>query len=191
MYCVYLLFVGGAAVYVGSSGSVLRRISSHAAGYSSATAKYRFKPERAVVLACTRSRRLALSWEAYMHRVYKPRYAERAPRMPPRKPPHAPQMPAGEVMGVAVVGPLGIAAAASSPRGAGQSRPQARRPLPHVDKPPPVPQAATRILPHEPAIRKSDVLLRLLRPRLPAEAGATDEVSQMRKKAERARKAGN
>ena len=88
-YCVYLLAAGGGIAYVGSSGRVEYRVRRHFSGYSSAAARG-LRPDAAYVLACTRSRSLALAWEAWLHKAYWPPYAARAPAEKPRKPPHPP-----------------------------------------------------------------------------------------------------
>jgi predicted GIY-YIG superfamily endonuclease len=88
-YCVYLLAAGGRMAYAGSSGRVEERLRRHFSGYSSAAARG-LRPGAAYVLACTRSRSLALAWEAWLHKAYRPPYAARAPAERPRKPPHPP-----------------------------------------------------------------------------------------------------
>ena len=60
-FCVYLLAAGGRIAYVGSSGRIEERLRRHFRGYSSAAG---LRPDAAYVLACTRSRSLALAWEA-------------------------------------------------------------------------------------------------------------------------------
>jgi predicted GIY-YIG superfamily endonuclease len=89
VFCVYLLAAGGRIAYAGSSGRVEERLRRHFRGYSSAAVRG-LRPDAAYVLACTRSRSLALSWEAWLHRAYRPSYAARAPAERPRKPPHPP-----------------------------------------------------------------------------------------------------
>jgi len=88
-YCVYLFAAGGRIAYAGSSGRIEERLRSHFRGYSSAAGRG-LRPDAAYVLACTRSRSLALAWEAWLHRAYQPPYAARAPAKRPRKPPHPP-----------------------------------------------------------------------------------------------------
>ncbi len=88
-YCVYLLAAGGRIAYVGSSGRVEERLRRHFRGYSSAAARS-LRPDAAYALACTRSRSLALAWEAWLHKAYRPPHAARAPAKRPRKPPHPP-----------------------------------------------------------------------------------------------------
>jgi predicted GIY-YIG superfamily endonuclease len=88
-YCVYLLVAGGRIAYAGSSGRIEERLRRHFRGYSSAAARG-LRPDAAYVLACTRSRSLALAWEAWLHKAYRPPYAARAPAKRPRKPPHPP-----------------------------------------------------------------------------------------------------
>jgi predicted GIY-YIG superfamily endonuclease len=73
--------------YAGSSGRVEERLRRHFRGYSSA-ANRGLRPDATYVSACTRSRSLALSWEAWLHRAHRPSYAARAPAERPRKPPH-------------------------------------------------------------------------------------------------------
>jgi predicted GIY-YIG superfamily endonuclease len=86
VYCVYLLAAGGRTAYAGFSGRMeevvqtLQELSS-AAGRG-------LRPDAVYVLACTRSRSLALAWEAWLHKAYRPPYAARAPAKRPRKPPH-------------------------------------------------------------------------------------------------------
>jgi predicted GIY-YIG superfamily endonuclease len=81
-YCVYLLAAGGGIAYAGSSGRIEERLRRHFRGYSSAAARG-FRPGAAYVLACTRSRSLALAWEAWLHKAYQPPYAAKRPRKPP------------------------------------------------------------------------------------------------------------
>jgi len=88
-YCVYLLAAGGEIAYAGSSRRVEYRLRRHFRGYSSAAARG-LQPGAAYVLACTRSRSLALVWEAWLHKAHRPPYAARAPAERPRKPPHPP-----------------------------------------------------------------------------------------------------
>ena len=61
----------------------------HFRGCSSAAVRG-LRPDAAYVLACARSRSLALAWEAWLHKAYRPPYAARAPAKRPRKPPHPP-----------------------------------------------------------------------------------------------------
>ena len=89
MYCVYLLAAGGGFAYAGSSGRVEERLRRHFRGYSSAAVRG-LRPDAAYVLACTRSRSLALAWEAWLHKAYRPSYAAKTPAKRPRKPPHPP-----------------------------------------------------------------------------------------------------
>jgi predicted GIY-YIG superfamily endonuclease len=89
VYCVYLLAAGGGFAYAGSSGRVEYRLRRHFRGYSSAAGRG-LRPDAAYILACTRSRSLALAWEAWLHKAYRPPYAARAPAERPRKPPHPP-----------------------------------------------------------------------------------------------------
>jgi predicted GIY-YIG superfamily endonuclease len=88
-YCVYLLAAGGRIAYAGSSGRVEERLRRHFKGYSSAAGRG-LRPDAAYVLACTRSRSLALAWETWLHKAYQPPCAARAPAKRPRKPPHPP-----------------------------------------------------------------------------------------------------
>jgi predicted GIY-YIG superfamily endonuclease len=88
-FCVYLLEAGGRVAYAGSSGRVEERLRKHFRGYSSAAGRG-LRPDAAYVLACTRSRSLALAWEAWLHRAYRPPYAAKTPATRPRKPPHPP-----------------------------------------------------------------------------------------------------
>jgi predicted GIY-YIG superfamily endonuclease len=88
-YCVYLLAAGGGIAYAGSSGRIEERLRRHFRGYSS-TAGRGLRPDAAYVLACTRSRSLALAWEAWLHKAYRPPYAAKTPAERPRKPPHPP-----------------------------------------------------------------------------------------------------
>ncbi len=88
-YCVYLLAAGGRIAYAGSSGRVEERLRRHFRGYSSAAVRG-LRPDTAYVSACTRSRSLALAWEAWLHKAYRPPYAARTPAEKPRKPPHPP-----------------------------------------------------------------------------------------------------
>ena len=61
----------------------------HFGGYSSVAVRG-LRPDAAYVLACTWSKSLALAWEAWLHKAYRPPYAARAPAEKPRKPPHPP-----------------------------------------------------------------------------------------------------
>jgi hypothetical protein len=61
----------------------------HFGGCSSAAGRG-LRPDAAYVLACTRSRSLALAWEAWLHKAYRPPYAAKTPAKRPRKPPHPP-----------------------------------------------------------------------------------------------------
>ena len=88
-YCVYLLAAGGRIAYAGSSGRIEERLRRHFRGYSSAAVRD-LRPDATYVLACTRSRSLALAWETWLHKAYRPPYAARAPAERPRKPPHPP-----------------------------------------------------------------------------------------------------
>lgn len=88
-YCVYLLAAGGGIAYAGSSGRIEERLRRHFKGYSSAAGRG-LRPDAAYVLACTKSRSLALAWEAWLHKAYRPPHAARAPAKRPRKPPHPP-----------------------------------------------------------------------------------------------------
>jgi predicted GIY-YIG superfamily endonuclease len=85
-YCVYLLVAGGRIAYAGSSGRVEERLRRHFRGYSSAAARG-LRPDAAYVLACTRSKSLALAWKAWLHKAYQPPYAAKTPAKRPRKPP--------------------------------------------------------------------------------------------------------
>jgi predicted GIY-YIG superfamily endonuclease len=89
VFRVYLLAAGGGIAYVGSSGRIEERLRRHFSGYSSAAARG-LRPDAAYVLACTRSRSLALAWEAWLHKAYQPPYAAKTPAKRPRKPPHPP-----------------------------------------------------------------------------------------------------
>jgi predicted GIY-YIG superfamily endonuclease len=88
-YCVYLLAADGKMAYAGSSGRVEERLRRHFRGCSSAAGRG-LRPDAAYVLACTRSRSLALAWEAWLHKAYQPPHAARAPAKRLRKPPHPP-----------------------------------------------------------------------------------------------------
>ncbi len=88
-YCVYLLAAGGGIAYAGSSGRIEERLHRHFRGYSSAAVRG-LRPDAAYVLACTRSRSLALAWEAWLHKVHRPPYAAKTPAKRPRNPPHPP-----------------------------------------------------------------------------------------------------
>ncbi len=88
-YCVYLLAAGGGIAYVGFSGLVEERLRRHFRCYSSA-AVGGLRPDAAYALACTRSRSLALAWEAWLHKAHQPPYAAKTPAKRPRKPPHPP-----------------------------------------------------------------------------------------------------
>jgi hypothetical protein len=61
----------------------------HFSGCSSAAVRG-LRPDAAYVLACTRSRSLALAWETWLHKAYRPPYAAKTPAERPRKPPHPP-----------------------------------------------------------------------------------------------------
>jgi predicted GIY-YIG superfamily endonuclease len=89
VYCVYLLAAGGRIAYAGSSGRVEERLRRHFRGYSSVAVRG-LRPDAAYVLACTRSKPLALAWEAWLHKAYRPPYAAKTPAKRPRKPPHPP-----------------------------------------------------------------------------------------------------
>jgi len=106
-YCVYLLAAGGGFAYAGSSGRIEERLRRHFRGYSSAAGRG-LRPDAAYVLACTRSRSLALAWEAWLHKAYRPPYAAKTPAKRPRNPPpgwYAPRAsvcksrPAGSLQG--------------------------------------------------------------------------------------------
>jgi hypothetical protein len=88
-YCVYLPAAGGGIAYASSSGRIEERLRRRFRGYSSAAARG-LRPGAAYVLACTRSRSLALAWEAWLHKAYRPPYAAKTPAKRPRKPPHPP-----------------------------------------------------------------------------------------------------
>jgi len=88
VYCVYLLAAGGRMAYAGFSGR-MEEIVQTLQGLSSAVNRG-LRPDAVYVLACTRSRSLALAWEAWLHKAYRPPYAARAPAERPRKPPHPP-----------------------------------------------------------------------------------------------------
>ena len=88
-FCVYLLAAGGRIAYAGSSGRVEERLRRHFRGYSSAAGRG-LRPDAAYVLACTRSKPLALAWEAWLHKTYRPPCAAKTPAKRPRKPPHPP-----------------------------------------------------------------------------------------------------
>ncbi len=88
-YCVYLLAAGGGIAYAGSSGRVEERLRRHFGGCSSAAGRG-LRPDAAYVLACTRSRLLALAWEAWLHKAHQPPHAAKTPTKRPRKPPHPP-----------------------------------------------------------------------------------------------------
>jgi predicted GIY-YIG superfamily endonuclease len=88
-YCVYLLAAGGGIAYAGPSGRVEERLRRHFSGYSSAAGRG-LRPDAAYVLACTRSRSLALAWETWLHKAYRPPYAAKTPAERLRKPPHPP-----------------------------------------------------------------------------------------------------
>jgi predicted GIY-YIG superfamily endonuclease len=89
VFCVYLLAAGGEIAYAGSSGRVEYRLRKHFRGYSSAAVRG-LRPDAAYILACTRSKSLALAWEAWLHKAYRPPYAAKTPAKRPRKPPHPP-----------------------------------------------------------------------------------------------------
>ncbi|MFZ8811028.1 MAG: hypothetical protein ACO2PN_23330 [Pyrobaculum sp.] len=86
-YCVYLLEAGERIAYASSSGRIEEKLRSHFRSYSSVASRG-LRPDATYVLACTRSRSLALPWEAWLHRAYRPPYAARASAKRPRKPPH-------------------------------------------------------------------------------------------------------
>jgi predicted GIY-YIG superfamily endonuclease len=88
-YCVYLLAAGGKIAYAGFSGRMEERLRRHFRGYSSAAGRG-LRPDAAYILACTRSRSLALAWEAWLHKAYRPPYAAKTPAKRPRKPPRPP-----------------------------------------------------------------------------------------------------
>ena len=77
-FCVYLLAAGGGFAYAGSSGRVEERLRRHFRSYSSAVNRG-LRPDAAYVLACTRSRSLALAREAWLHKAYRPPYAAGPP----------------------------------------------------------------------------------------------------------------
>jgi predicted GIY-YIG superfamily endonuclease len=101
-YCVYLPAAGGRIAYAGSSGRVEYRLRRHFRGYSSAAGRG-LRPDAAYVLACTRSRSLALAWEAWLHKAQRPPYAAKTPAKRPRKPPYPP--PGWYITRAAVYGP--------------------------------------------------------------------------------------
>ncbi len=88
-FCVYLLAAGGGFAYAGSSGRVEERLRRHFGGCSSAAGRG-LRPDAAYILACTRSKSLALAWEAWLHKAYRPPYAAKTHAKRPRKPPHPP-----------------------------------------------------------------------------------------------------
>ncbi len=91
-YCVYLLAAGWRIAYAGTSGRVEERLRRHFKGYSSAAGRG-LRPDAAYVLACTRSKSLALAWgDVATHR---PPHAARAPAKRPRKPLHPGGTPHG------------------------------------------------------------------------------------------------
>jgi len=59
-FCVYLLAAGWRIAYAGSSGRIEERLRRHFKGYSSAAVRG-LRPDATYVLACTRSRSLALA----------------------------------------------------------------------------------------------------------------------------------
>ncbi len=116
-YCVYLLAAGGRIAYAGTSGRVEERLRRHFKGYSSAAARG-LRPDAAYVLACTRSKSLALAWEAWLHKAYRPPHAARAPAKRPRKPPHPPPgwyVPRNAVYEPALLPPCGHERPANPP----------------------------------------------------------------------------
>ena len=88
-FCVYLFAAGGRIAYAGSSGRIEERLRRHFKGCSSAAVRG-LRPDAAYVLACTRSRSLALAWEAWLHKTYRPPYAAKTPAKRPKKPSHQP-----------------------------------------------------------------------------------------------------
>ncbi len=88
-YWVYLLAAGGRIAYAGSSGRVEERLRRHFRGYSSAAVRG-LRPDAAYVLACIRSKSLALAREAWLHKAHRPPYAAKTPAKRPRNPPHPP-----------------------------------------------------------------------------------------------------
>ena len=88
-YCVYLFAAGGRMAYVSFSGRVKEGLRRHFGGCFSAAGRG-LRPDAAYVLACTRSRSLALAWEAWIHKAHRPPYAARTPAKRPRNPPHLP-----------------------------------------------------------------------------------------------------
>ena len=77
MYCVYLLAAGGRMAYAGFSGR-MEEVVQTLQGLSSAVNRG-LRPDAAYVLACTRSRSLALAREAWLHKAYRPPYAAGPP----------------------------------------------------------------------------------------------------------------
>ncbi|AET33691.1 hypothetical protein [Pyrobaculum ferrireducens] len=92
VYYVYLAVAGGRVAYVGvgKRGGYYDRVYMHLRGHSSA-ARRGLRADVFIILAYTRRRRLAEMWEAWLHAVFDPPYAERKPRRPPRKPPLLPR----------------------------------------------------------------------------------------------------
>ena len=88
-HCVYLHAAGGWIAYAGSSGRMEERLRRRFRGCSSAAVRG-LRPDAAYVLACTRSRSLVLTWEAWLHKAHRPPHAAKTPAERPRKPPHPP-----------------------------------------------------------------------------------------------------
>ncbi|AET32129.1 hypothetical protein [Pyrobaculum ferrireducens] len=87
VYYVYLAVAGGRVAYVGvgKRGGYYDRVYMHLRGHSSA-ARRGLRADVFIILAYTRRRRLAEMWEAWLHAVFSPPYAERRPRRPPPSP---------------------------------------------------------------------------------------------------------
>jgi predicted GIY-YIG superfamily endonuclease len=116
-FCVYLLAAGGGIAYAGTSGRIEERLLRHFRGCSSAAGRG-LRPDAAYVLACTRSRSLALAWEAWLHKAHRPPYAAKTPAKRPRKPPHPPPgwyIPQAAVYEPSLLPPCGHERPASPP----------------------------------------------------------------------------
>ncbi|MCU7786367.1 hypothetical protein ODS41_00265 [Pyrobaculum sp. 3827-6] len=92
VHYAYLALAGGRVAYVGvgKRDGYYDRVYMHLRGHSSA-ARRGLRADVFVVVAYTYKRRLAEMWEAWLHAVFSPPYAERRSRAPPRKPPLLPR----------------------------------------------------------------------------------------------------
>jgi hypothetical protein len=113
------------------------RVDIHLRGHSSA-ARRGLRADAFVVLAYTRNRRLAKMWEAWLHMVFNPPYAERRPERPPlfpraRRRDKPVEAPAASAKYAELIG----APLADAFKPIGGCLENGSTPEAHVDKPPP------------------------------------------------------